>query len=268
MKCWGTPFLLLNSLLLVLLAGCVSRGRFDEVQGERDRLLEDTIRLEKRVERLTASTESLDRERVQLMEGMEDLRQTREKLEISVRELSAREAKLSEDFAARDAEVAKLRGTYDDLVADLATEVAAGQIEIEQLREGLRLNLPQEILFPSGSASLARDGISVLNKVAARLETLPNPVEVRGHTDDVAVRSSGRFRSNWELAAARSASVVGLFVDSGIAPERLSVVSRAQFEPVASNDTPEGRARNRRIEIRLRPVEATASAKPETPDEH
>lgn len=266
MKYWGTLFLLPSSLLLVSLVGCVSSGRFNEVQAERDQLVMDKSRLERRVERLTASTKSLDRERVQLMEGMEDLRQTKEKLESSVRELSAREAKLSQDVSARDAEFEELRGTYDGLLDDLASEVASGQIEIEQLREGLRLNLSQEILFLSGSASLNQEGIAVLRKVAERLKALPNPVEVRGHTDNVAVSSTSRYRSNWELAAARSAEVVGLFIASGVAPERLSVVSRAQFDPVASNDTQQGRAKNRRIEIRLRPAEAPP-AEPHPPDE-
>jgi chemotaxis protein MotB len=196
----------------------------------------------------------------------------REALESDLQRLKRSEAHLKEELAVREEELgereaglAKLRGTYEGLVSDLEEEVAAGQIEIEQLREGLRLNLAQEILFPSGSASLNAGGIAVLHKVAERLRSLPNGVEVQGHTDNVALRASASYPSNWELAAARSARVVRLFVDAGVSPERLTVVSFGEHAPVASNETPEGRAKNRRIEIRLQPAPEAAPAQAEPP---
>jgi chemotaxis protein MotB len=204
---------------------------------------------------------------------------TRESLTRDVQRLTRSAAQLEENLAARETELAsreaelasteaglaKLRGTYEGLVSDLEEEVASGQIEIEQLREGLRLNLAQEILFPSGSATLNAGGIEVLRKVAERLRSLPNAVEVQGHTDNVALRPSASYPSNWELAAARSAQVVRLFVDSGVGPERLTVVSFGENAPVASNETPEGRAKNRRIEIRLQPAAEAAPAVAESP---
>jgi len=87
--------------------------------------------------------------------------------------------------------------------------------------------------------------------VAARLKELPNLIEVQGHTDNVALKGP---RTNWELAAERSAQVVRLFAKSGVDSTRLTVVSFGEFAPIAPNDTAEGRAKNRRIEIRLAPA--------------
>jgi len=267
MKRSSTRLLLRLSLLPVALTvACVSSGKYDGVRAQRDALETENARLEKRVQQLEASMGSLESERLDLIDSMEDLREKRVELERDLRRLRQAEAELSENLAKREAELAvtstelsNLTGTYDGLVEDLEAEVASGQIEIEQLREGLRLNLSQSILFPSGSASLNRQGQSVLQTVAARLEELPNDIEVQGHTDNVALKGP---RTNWELAAERSAQVVRLFANFGIDPRRLTVVSFGENAPIAPNDTPEGRAKNRRIEIRLAP--ASDSRKPQS----
>ena len=280
MKCCSTRSLRLSSLLLATAAcGCVTQGTFEDVTVERDQLRKDKSQLEERVVKLEDSNASLQAERLLLIDEMEDMREARESSERGVQRLKRSEAQLKENLAAREAELAsreaelassaaglaKLRGTYEGLVSDLEEEVASGQIEIEQLREGLRLNLAQEILFPSGSAILNEPGIAVLRKVAERLRSLPNRVEVQGHTDNVALRASASYPSNWELAAARSARVVRLFADSGVSAERLTVVSFGEHAPVASNETPAGRAKNRRIEIRLQRALEAAPAKAEPP---
>jgi len=273
MKCCNTRCLRLASVLIAAVAcGCVTRGTFDEVTAERDLLRKEKSQLEERLAKLEDSGASLEAERLVLIDELEDLRVARESLTQDVQRLTRSEEKLQEELAASEAELAsreeglqELRGTYEGLVSDLESEVAAGQVQIEQLREGLRLNLTQEILFPSGSAQLNAAGTAVLKKVAERLRSLPNDVEVQGHTDNVALRPDASYPSNWELAAARAARVVRLFVDSGVSPERLTAVSFGEYAPVASNDTPEGRAKNRRIEIRLQPVPEAAPAQASPP---
>ena len=247
--------------------GCVTRGTHQAVVDERDRLHDERDGLERRVVLLETSNESFNSERAQLIDEMEDLRLARETLERDVRRLRRAEAELSESLAVREAELAtsseeisRLSGTYEGLVSDLEEEVAAGQIQIEQLREGLRLNLSDDVLFASGSARLNMAGESVVWKVAARLESIPHRVEVQGHTDNVALRRSAPWPTNWELAAARATEVVRLLQKRGVGPERLSAVSFGPFHPIASNDTAEGRARNRRIEIRLTPAEKPVAA--------
>jgi chemotaxis protein MotB len=116
------------------------------------------------------------------------------------------------------------------------------------------LNLSQNVLFAPGSAQVGPEGRAVLAKVAERVKTIPHRVVVRGHTDDVPIDSE-RFPSNWELAGARASGVVRILAEDGVDPSRLEAVSRGEFDPVASNDTEEGRAKNRRIEIALIPVE-------------
>ena len=256
-------------LLIVALASmaCVTRGTHQVAVNERDRLREDRDRLERRMTLLEASNESLGSERAQLIDEMEDLRQAREILERDVRSLRSAEAELSENLAAREAELAtrsqeftRLRGTYEGLVSDLEEEVASGQIQIEQLREGLRLNVSQDVLFASGSARLNMAGESVIWKVAERLKAIPHSVEVQGHTDNIPLRGSAPWPTNWELAAARATEVVRLFEKRGVDPERLTAVSYGAHNPVASNESAEGRAKNRRIEIRLSPTEKPVAA--------
>jgi chemotaxis protein MotB len=243
-------------LLLPIAFGCVTKGTYDEVVGERDRLAVARRDLEDGVEKLTAANQSLTAERVALIDENEDLRISTESNERKVASLTRVKSQLASSLetseallAIRSAEIENIRSSYDGLISDLESEVSSGQIQIEQLRTGLTLNLSDEILFPSGSAALNSSGQAVLTKVSRRLIELPHTIAVEGHTDDVPV--ARRYPSNWELAAARASSVVRLMIEQGVEPERLKVVSRAEFEPIASNETKEGRAKNRRIEIQL-----------------
>ena len=245
-----------SALLLSTAFGCVTKGTYDEVAGERDRLAVARRDLENRVEQLEAANQSLTAERIVLIDENEDLRISSNHNEREAARLARVKSQLAKNLAereallaARNAEIEKMRSSYDGLISDLEDEVAAGQIQISRLRSGLKLNLSEEILFPSGSARLNASGQAVLRKVGRRLLELPHSIEVEGHTDDVPVARS--YPSNWELAAARASSVVRLLVDLGVEPDRLKAVSRGEFMPVASNDTAEGRAKNRRIEIQL-----------------
>ena len=259
------------ALALLAGGGCVTKQSHDLVVAERDRLAVEERNLEGQVERLTAANEGLSSERLALIDELEDYRLSTGKLVGKVRRLERSESELAAGLkssrarlAQREAEIASLRGAYEGLVSDLEHEVAAGQIQIERLRSGLQLNLSQDVLFASGSAALDAGGIEVLRKVARRLTGLPHDVEVRGHTDDVPIGS--RYPSNWELAAARASSVVRLLAEEGVDPTRLIAVSLGEFEPVDSNETPEGRARNRRIEIRLEQGAVPVESDSEAPD--
>jgi chemotaxis protein MotB len=194
---------------------------------------------------------------------MESLRVEHDDLSEDVAQLEKTRDLLSTHLREREAEVAELSkrsGEYEGLVKELEQEVSSGQIQITQLREGLRLNLAQDILFRSGSATLEPYGVDLLNKVSEQLAKFPQEVEVQGHTDNVPVSKSSRWGTNWELAAARAASVVRLFEKQGIDATHLRAVSYGQHAPVDTNDTAEGRARNRRIDIRLKPIDAPEEA--------
>lgn len=145
---------------------------------------------------------------------------------------------------------------YEQLVNNLSTEVESKQITIQQMQSGVILNLPESVLFDSGSAQVKQSGSKVLNKVAKELQDVPYQTIVGGFTDNIPISKSlaKQFPSNWDLAAARATSVVRLLEQNGVPGGRLVAVSLGENQPVASNDTPAGRAQNRRIEIRLRPV--------------
>jgi chemotaxis protein MotB len=114
----------------------------------------------------------------------------------------------------------------------------------------IEIEIKSSILFDSGSAALGTKARPVLRKVAAILAKYPNQIQVEGFTDNVPI-STVAYPSNWELSAARAASVVHLFANAGIKPERMSAIGYGQYKPIASNDTAKGRSQNRRINVVL-----------------
>jgi chemotaxis protein MotB len=131
-------------------------------------------------------------------------------------------------------------------------EQAMGQLIRDELivvrRHGVwvEVEIRTDILFPSGVATLSPEARDILQQLAETLKPFPNPIRVEGHTDDRPIRSAA-FPSNWELSAARAASVVHLFTRAGIDPRRLAVVGLGEYRPAQSNATPEGRNMNRRV---------------------
>jgi chemotaxis protein MotB len=258
----------------VVLSGCVMTGEHNEVVSQRDDLASGKKRLEEKVRLLEASNKALTDELDASLEQYEDLDVAREGLVTKVASLETKEAELAasltetttelvssqEKLGKAKTEVERLTSTYTDLMSDLEAEVTSGQIEIEQLREGIRLNVSDEILFKSGSANLDPVGKKVLLKVVGQLKGLEHNIEVQGHTDDRRIRGglAKRYPTNWELASARASRVVRLMEEGGVSGVRLRVVSLASFQPMASNDTAEGRSLNRRIEIRLLPQQRDA----------
>jgi chemotaxis protein MotB len=123
-------------------------------------------------------------------------------------------------------------------------------IAIEQRGLVIRV-LTDSLLFPSGSATLESQGYPLLTEVASLLNVdQVHPIGVDGNTDDIPIHSS-QFPSNWELSAARASTVVRFLISKGVGPARLSATGYADMRPLASNETPEGRAQNRRVEVVL-----------------
>ncbi|HEY1328118.1 MAG TPA: flagellar motor protein MotD [Casimicrobiaceae bacterium] len=130
----------------------------------------------------------------------------------------------------------------------LAPLVKTGQVRLTQLPKGIAVEINASVLFAPGQAALQPESIDALEAVAHVLTATSDPVQVEGHTDNIPI-ASAQFPSNWELASARASSVVRLFVATGVTPARLSATGYADNRPVESNDTPEGRARNRRVTL-------------------
>jgi chemotaxis protein MotB len=162
-----------------------------------------------------------------------------------------------------DPNAAALRKMAEEVEIALAHLVDANLIAVRRSTYGVEVEIRTDILFPSGSADLAASALPILEQVAATLSKLPNPVRVEGHTDNIPLRGTRQFRSNWELSAARAASVVHLFTEQGLAPGRLAVVAHGEQRPVQTNTTPEGRNANRRVLIVVLGGETTVIPAPE-----
>ncbi|HSB19891.1 MAG TPA: OmpA family protein [Anaeromyxobacteraceae bacterium] len=154
-------------------------------------------------------------------------------------------------LAAEKTQLEKKSAEYEALSKSLSGEIQAGRIQISELQGKMTVRLAEKVLFPSGSATLSRDGKATLAKVADAFKDLKDRiVRVEGHTDNVPIKSAA-FPSNWELSAARAIAVVRFLESAGVDPAKLAAAGYGEWQPIAPNDTPEGRAQNRRIEISL-----------------
>ncbi|MGB9711413.1 MAG: OmpA/MotB family protein [Thermodesulfovibrio sp.] len=121
-------------------------------------------------------------------------------------------------------------------------------INIKSDARGVVITLPDTLLFSSGSAELKPEATEALTRIAEKLKEIPGKVAIEGHTDNVPI-SSSVYRSNWELSAARASSVLHFLLQKGLNPDRFMIAGYGEYRPVASNDTEEGRAKNRRVEL-------------------
>ena len=133
-----------------------------------------------------------------------------------------------------------------DLEKELAPLIDQNLVSVRRNKFWLEVEIKTSILFPSGSARLANSAIATLKKVAVILSSYPNPIHVEGFTDNQPINTLA-FPSNWELSAARAASVVHLFSAAGIQAERMAAIGYGEYQPVADNATAEGRNANRRV---------------------
>lgn len=148
----------------------------------------------------------------------------------------------------KDNEIDRLSKLSEQLAMKLQKQIDDDEIDIRANDEWIEVNIKASVLFPSGSAGLVEAAAPILEKVAGILEKTDNPIHVEGYTDNIPIETS-RFPSNWELSAGRAASVVRLFEELNIKPERMAAVGYGEYHPVADNNTEEGRAKNRRIAL-------------------
>ncbi len=147
------------------------------------------------------------------------------------------------DAAREHDELASVAAEVEQAMADL---IERQLIVVRRHGTWVEVEIRTDILFPSGIATLSPPAEQVLSQLAATLQRFPNSIRVEGHTDNRPI-STTAFPSNWELSAARAASVVHLFTRAGVDPARLAVVGLGENQPMQSNATPEGRNANRRV---------------------
>lgn len=159
----------------------------------------------------------------------------------------------------------EFREMASSIEAYLIKQGFQNKVALSITQRGLVISLKEAGFFDSGSAKLKQDSIPTLRGIAEGLQQYANRFRVEGHTDSVPIRST-EFRSNWELSTARATNVIHFLVDStSFSPETLSAVGYGEYQPLVSNDTPEQRAKNRRVDIVVLAAEAAGGeARPNT----
>lgn len=137
-----------------------------------------------------------------------------------------------------------------ELLKAMAPLISQGKVRVTQTNRGVSVEINASVLFNPGEAKLSVQSEKALRAVAQVLKKVDNAIQVEGHTDNVPINNL-MFPSNWELSAVRASSVVRLFIDSGVDEKRMVAMGHGANEPVASNDTPEGRLRNRRVQLMI-----------------
>lgn len=142
----------------------------------------------------------------------------------------------------------RMKKLNDTLTAKMAGFVNSGQMTVSQTTRGVTLDINASMLFKPGEAGLQKEAVATLSDIAQILSSEEMSIDVEGHTDNLPITTT-QFPSNWELSSARASSVVRLFIEHGIVSTRLKATGFADNIPVVSNDTTEGRARNRRVAV-------------------
>lgn len=245
---------------LPLLLGCtVSKSKYELALSERDacrfqveQCEAEKEGLEQKHHNLLLSLQQFEKNHQDLLDQLAALHSENEELSKRIRSLQEQTKK------ARERDRQEASQVYRDFLGSLSTEISQGKVRIDQSEKGLRLNLVDKILFPSGSADLSPKGEEILEKVGFVLKDIRDrKILIEGHADNVPIRAGpqSRFRSNWELSAARAAAVARFFEEKvGIDPRLLSATGYSSHHPAFDNSTPEGRQANRRIEILLLPL--------------
>lgn len=179
------------------------------------------------------------------------LAETVEKLNAASAELAAAHTRLDELDAERG-QMHEQLAEFKQMTRELSRMIDSGRLKVSFRRGRMIVELPAQVLFPSGSAELSDEGKEALTQVAKGLRGFNSRnFIVAGHTDNVPV--SGKFANNWELSSARAVTVTGALIRGGLRPEQLVAAGYGEYDPVARNTTEANKQKNRRIEIILEP---------------
>lgn len=265
-------------LLLLTAASCVKKSTYETALGDLARteeqrdslqetlnereaelhreLVEQAARADSVESALSRRLEDVQAERERLEDELEEARDDAERFETMLglrgAELQSLQRRL-ESLRAVEQEIRERNAIYEDVIERFQSLMDGGQLSVAIDRGRMVIQLPQDILFASGSATLGSEGRDVIAQVGAVLADFPDRrFQVEGHTDNVPITTE-RFPSNWELSSARALAVVRLLTQQGVQPENVSGAAYGEHQPVAPNDDRESRRLNRRIEIVMLP---------------
>jgi len=214
---------------------------------------------------LKGKNATLEKNLAETMKMVESLEASKSTLEQAKSELERVNNSLAVENTRLQQQIREATSLKERLTSELTQQLNAKDVTINQLQGKLSVDILNRVLFDLGKADLKDEGKKILSDVAKVLENLPNrPIHVIGHTDNIPFKGgTGRFRSNWDLSAGRAvAAVQYLQEQAGIDPMRLAAVGHSEFHPIASNDTEDGRAQNRRITLVIMPEELKVEEPP------
>jgi chemotaxis protein MotB len=222
------------------------------LEGEMARIQQDNTNLQ---EILKAKSGTMSQQITKLRKQNKDLMQENESLRSKTQALEVEKTE----------EILGVKTMYEDLVQDMESEIKKGKVTITQLKGKLKVNMVDEILFDSGRATIKPQGVKVLESVGkVLLNVKDQAIRIEGHTDNVPIGAElvKTYPTNWELSVARATAVTRYLQEKiGVNPRLISATGYGPYRPIASNETEQGRTRNRRIEIVLVPKEMAPSSR-------
>ena len=262
MRAFSAPFF--ASILVVSAGafGCVSQGKYDKALADSDAAKAKAADDDAKIAALTKDKADLEGKLTDATTQLEAEKKRADTAEAALGDTKGTLAELQKAHEAAEAR-AKL---FQSLAEKLKSMVDAGELKVV-VRDGrMVLQLPNDILFDSGKAKLKPSGEKALKKLGAVLAGIKDRhFQVAGHTDNEPIVKAA-YTSNWELSAARAIAVVDLLVANGVKPAALSAAGYGEFDPIAPNKTPAGKAKNRRTEITLQPnIDELVALPPSSP---
>ena len=271
-------------LPLLLLSACVSSGKHEAALAEMDSIRQSLGSAQEEINRnqqqIKKTEQELDAAKMQnalaqeeISRNQQQIKKAEQKLESAkmqvvsaveeLMKLEARKQDLQEELSESQTQMTTLRNIenetkrrnqiYEKFVNRLKTMIDGGQLTVSIEQGRIVINLPNNVLFKSGSANLNPEGEEALTQIASVLSQFSDRrFQIEGHTDNKPIKSA-RFPSNWELSTSRALTVVHLLTDMDVDPENISAAGFGEFRPRADNEIEEGRQLNRRIEIIMLP---------------
>jgi chemotaxis protein MotB len=242
-------------------AGCgidenVHNAVLKDRDAQKQKLADTQSALDKEKAAHKADVDSRDARLLVLTKKLESLGQDMSRLETEAgsKDAALVDAKKRMEELRKAQQQAEARAAqFRKLVTQFKTLTDAGKLQVEIRENRMIVRLGDKILFDPGKTDLKPEGKDALKQVTEVLKTLPNRnYQIAGHTDNAPIKSA-KFRSNWDLSTARAVEVLNFMVAAGMEAKRVSAAGYADQSPVAANDTPDNKAKNRRIEITLVP---------------
>jgi len=249
--------IILGCAATILLAGCgipeeehnAALKKIEDLESKLDNANSANKKANEQIAELKAENQRLAARLIELGEDVNKLKSDKTTLASDLEEAKRLAEELKRKQELQQARLA----TFRNMLSRFREMINSGKLRVRIVRGRMVVEMSSNILFPSGKAKLTDEGQEALAQVASVLATIPDrDFQVAGHTDNVPINTA-KFRSNWELSTERSVTVVKFLQDAGVDAVHLSAAGYAEYQPAASNETKEGKAQNRRIEIVLMP---------------